>query len=66
MPTLPPESAPLIDLTFLVVTGAIAWHGLRFRDAAGEPDPIRLLFGAIAVLFFVLVLFRDVLGLPVG
>lgn len=52
----------LVDAVFLAVTAAIAWHGLRYRDADGKPDLVRLLFGAIAATFFFLVLFQDVLG----
>lgn len=65
MPDLPiPESyAPIVDLVFLVVTGAVAVHGIRYRTEDGEPDTVRLLFAAIAALFFFLVLFRDVLGI---
>lgn len=54
---------PLVNLLFLVVTGAIAWHGIRFRDADGESDFVHLLFGCIAAVFFFLVLFQDVLGI---
>jgi hypothetical protein len=54
---------PLVNLLFLVVTGAIAWHGIRFRDAAGDSDFVHLLFGCIAAVFFFLVLFQDVLGI---
>ncbi len=53
----------LIDLVFLLVTGAIAWHGIRYRDAEGKPDFVRLLFGCIAATYFCLVLFQDVLGI---
>lgn len=53
----------LIDLVFLLVTGLVAWHGIRYRDSEGRPDLVRLLFASIAALFFVMVLFRDVLGL---
>ncbi len=60
--TIPESYRPLVDVMFLVVTGAVAWHGIRSRDAAGEADPVRLLFGSIAALFFVVVLLRDVLG----
>lgn len=52
---------PLVNLLFLVVTGFIAWHGIRFRDAEGESDFVHLLFGCIAAVFFFLVLFQDVL-----
>ncbi len=51
-----------VDLLFLVVTGAIAWHGLRFRDASGRPVGVHLLFGCIAAVYFCIVLFQDVLG----
>ena len=52
---------PIVNLVFLAVTGVIAWHGIRFRDAEGKADVVRLLFGCIAAVFFVLVLLRDVL-----
>jgi hypothetical protein len=54
---------PLINLVFLIVTGAIAWHGIRYRDADGNTDFVRLLFGCIAATYFFLVLFQDVLGI---
>ena len=52
-----------INLLFLAVTGFIAWHGIRYRDAEGKTDFVRMLFGCIAATFFFLVLFQDVLGL---
>lgn len=54
---------PWVNLLFLAVTAAIAWHGIRFRDADGESDFVHLLFGCIAAVFFFLVLFQDVLGI---
>ena len=51
-----------INILFLVVTGFIAWHGIRYRDAEGKTDFVRMLFGCIAATFFFLVLFQDVLG----
>lgn len=53
----------LINIVFLAATGAIAVHGIRYRTEEGKPDTVRLLFGCIAAVFFVLVLFQDVLGL---
>lgn len=50
-----------INYIFLAVTAFIAWHGISYRDEEGEKDTVRLLFGAIAALFFCLVLFQDVL-----
>ena len=54
---------PLVNLIFLVVTGFIALHGIRYRDADGNTDFVRLLFGCIAAVFFFMVLVQDVLGL---
>ena len=52
-----------INYLFLAVTAFIAWHGIRYRDAKGRTDIVRLLFGCIAATFFFLVLFQDVLGI---
>jgi len=51
-----------INVVFLAATGFIAWHGIRYRDAEGKTDLVRMLFGCIAATFFFLVLFQDVLG----
>ncbi len=53
----------LVNLVFLIATGLIAWHGIRYRDAEGKTDFVRLLFGCIAATYFCLVLFQDVLGI---
>ena len=57
------ELEPLVNLIFLGATGFIALHGIQFRDAEGNTDFVRLLFGSIAAVFFFMVLFQDVLGL---
>ena len=57
------EAEPFVNLIFLLATGYIALHGIRFRDEDGESDFVHLLFGCIAGVFFFLVLFQDVLGL---
>ena len=57
------EIEALVDIVFLVVTGLIAYNGVRYRDAQGNSDLVRLLFGCIAAMFFFLILFRDVLDL---
>lgn len=59
---IPENLEPFVNLVFLVVTGLIAWHGIRYRDADGKNDFVHLLFGCIAAVYFVLVLFQDVLG----
>lgn len=53
----------MIDVLFVVVTGAVAYHGLTYRDEEGESDTGHLLFGAIALLFFLRVLFVDIFKL---
>ncbi|MDA0305961.1 MAG: hypothetical protein O3B76_06700 [Proteobacteria bacterium] len=55
------EFEPLVNLVFLVATGAVAWHGVKFRDEKGEAEWVHLLFGCIAGVFFFGVLFQDVL-----
>ena len=57
------EIETLVDIVFLVITGLIAYNGVRYRDAQGNSDFVRLLFGCIAAMFFFLILFRDVLEL---
>jgi hypothetical protein len=52
-----------LDIFFLIVTAIVAYHGLTWRDEKGESDFVRLLFGAIALLFFFRVLLVDVLKL---
>ena len=53
----------MVDWIFLLITGVVAWHGLTYRNDDGENDIGHLLFGSIALLFFVRVLFVDVLKL---
>ncbi|NQU61303.1 MAG: hypothetical protein HQ512_09250 [Rhodospirillales bacterium] len=57
------ELEPLINMIFLIGTGAVAWHGVGFRDEKGETEWVHLLFGCIAGVFFFGVLFQDVLGI---
>ena len=51
-----------MDILFIIVTAFIAWHGLTFKDSEGKKDFVRLLFGAIALLFCMRVFFFDILG----
>jgi hypothetical protein len=53
----------MLDWFFVIVTGAIAWHGITYRDEKGESDFVRLLFGCIALVFCLRVLFVDILKL---
>ena len=58
---IPKEYENLVNIVFLIVTAAIAYHGLTFRrpDGVGS-DWVRLLFGCIAGVYFFLVLFKDI------
>lgn len=53
----------LVDFVFVAVTAAIAYHGLTFRDDQGRTEWVHLLFGCIALLFCLRVLFVDILDL---
>ena len=58
---IPKEYENLVNIVFLIVTAAIAYHGLTFRRPDGESDWVRLLFGCIAGVYFFLVLFKEIL-----
>jgi hypothetical protein len=45
------------------VTGAIAYHSIRYRTPDGEPETVRTPFGCIALLFCLRVLFAGIPGL---
>ena len=47
----------------MLVTAAVAYHGLTFRDKNGEREWVHLLFGSIALLFCVRELFVEILGI---
>ncbi|MDC3024459.1 hypothetical protein OA264_03205 [Alphaproteobacteria bacterium] len=51
-----------MNILFVIITALIAWHGITFRDTNGEKDFVRLLFGAIALLFSLRVLFTEVIN----
>ena len=51
----------LFNWVFILATGIIAWHGITYRDKDGEKDFVRLLFGCIALIFFMRVLLVDIL-----
>ena len=51
----------MTDWLFVLVTAAVAYHGLTFRDEEGEREWVHLLFGCIALLFCLRVLFFDIL-----
>lgn len=53
----------MLDYVFVAITGVIAYHGLTYKNQDGENDFGHLLFGAIALLFCVRVLFVDILEL---
>jgi len=51
----------VIDWVFLIITGAVAYHSLTHRNEDGENDIGHMLFGSIAMLFFMRVLLVDIL-----
>jgi hypothetical protein len=53
----------VLDIVFVVVTGAVAYHGLTYRDESGESEWGHLIFGAIALLFCLRVLLVDIFKL---
>ncbi|MCG6886895.1 MAG: hypothetical protein LJE74_06785 [Proteobacteria bacterium] len=53
----------MVDIVFVLITGFVAYHGLTYRDEEGESDIGHLLFGAIALLFCLRILFVDILNL---
>jgi threonine/homoserine/homoserine lactone efflux protein len=53
----------LVNWIFVAVTAVIAMHGLTYRSNDGERPWLHLLFGSIALLFCIRVLFADILGL---
>jgi len=60
---IPLEYEKLINIIFLVVTALIAHHALTYRDKEGKKDFVRLFFGCIAAVYFILFLFKNVLDL---
>ncbi len=53
----------MFDWIFVLATGLVAYHGLTYRDKNGEKEWVHLLFGCIALLFCLRVLFVDILKL---
>ncbi|MDM8568371.1 hypothetical protein QUF50_02420 [Thiotrichales bacterium HSG1] len=53
----------MLDYIFVIVTGGVAYHGLTHRNEDGDNDIGHLLFGSIALLFCIRVLFMDILQL---
>lgn len=50
-----------VDIILVIVTGAIAWHGITFRDKEGESEWVHLFFGCIAAFYCIWVLFFHIL-----
>ena len=60
---VPQEYEKLVNIIFLIVTALIAHHALTYRNAEGKKDFVRLFFGSIAAVYFILFLFKNFLGL---
>ena len=59
---VPQEYEKLVNIIFLITTALIAHHALTYRNDEGKKDFVRLFFGSIAAVYFILVLFKNVLG----
>ncbi len=59
---IPQEYEKLVNIIFLIVTALIAHHALTYRNEDGKKDFVRLFFGSIAAVYFILVLFKNFLG----
>tara|TARA_B110000116_G_C16514228_1_gene437002 strand:+ start:13 stop:228 length:216 start_codon:yes stop_codon:yes gene_type:complete len=59
---IPQEYEKLVNIVFLIVTALIAHHALTYENAEGKKDFVRLFFGAIAAVYFILVLLKNILG----
>ena len=53
----------LLDYLFVIITGAIAYHVITYRDENGDSDLGHLLFCFIALLFCIRVVMVDILKL---
>jgi len=60
---IPQEYEKIVNIIFLIATALIAHHALTYKDAEGKKDFVRLFFGCIAAVYFILVLLKNVLGL---
>ena len=56
------DQEALVNWFFLILTGFVGWYGIRYRTVGGKPDFVHLLFGVVGVIFFLLVLFQDLIG----
>ena len=60
---IPQEYEKLFNIIFLVVTALIAHHALTYRNEDGKTDFVRVFFGCIAAVYFLLFLLKNVLGI---
>jgi hypothetical protein len=60
---IPQEYEKLVNIIFLIVTAFIAHHALTYRPAEGKKDFVRLFFGCIAAIYFILFFLKNVMGL---
>ena len=60
---IPQEYEKLVNIIFLIVTAFIAHHALIYRTAEGKKDFVRLFFGCIAAIYFILFFLKNVMGL---
>jgi hypothetical protein len=59
---IPQEYEKLVNIIFLIITALIAHHALTYRNDEGKKDFVRLFFGCIAAVYFLLFLLKNVLN----
>ncbi len=60
------DQEAMLNWIFLILTGVVGWYGIRYRNVGGKPDFVHLLFGVVAAIFFLLVLFQDPIRIIAG
>jgi len=60
---IPQEYEKLVNIIFLVITALIAHHALTYKNDEGKKDFVRLFFGSIAAVYFILFFIKNVLDI---
>ena len=60
---IPQEYEKLVNIIFLVITALIAHHALTYKNDEGKKDFVRLFFGSIAAVYFILFFIKNILGI---
>jgi hypothetical protein len=60
---IPQEYERLVNIIFLITTALIAHHALTYRNEEGKKDIVRIFFGCIAAVYYILVLVKNIIGI---